>query len=182
MSLLTLSAGRSINSLPTVAFGERGIKYRVMNILHYKKAGGLTLALLALLFGAVACGTFAQPVEVAETPAEEQTAQEDLSNDALYQELGVSTANTTAFFEEFQRAAAAGDQETVANMFRYPKQLQLPGQETTYVNSAEEFLPYYDQVFTQDFLDTIGSIDPEDFTQEGPAIGWGEGAVWARGL
>lgn len=180
MSLLTLSAGRSINSLPTVAFGERGIKYRVMNILHYKKAGGLTLALLALLFGAVACGTFAQPVEVAEPPAEEQTAQEDLSNDALYQELGVSTANTTAFFEEFQRAAAAGDQETVANMFRYPKQLQLPGQETTYVNSAEEFLPYYDQVFTQDFLDTIGSIDPADFTQEGPAIGWGEGAVWAR--
>ena len=42
MSLLTLSAGRSVRSLPTVAFGERGIKYRVMNILHYKKAGGMT--------------------------------------------------------------------------------------------------------------------------------------------
>lgn len=67
-------------------------------------------------------------------------------------------------------------------MFRYPKQLQLPDQEVTYVNSAEEFLPYYDQVFTQDFLDTLENIDPADFTQEGPAIGWGEGAVWARGL
>ena len=181
MSLLTLSAGGNVGRLPTVAFGERGIKYRVMNILHYKKAGGVTLALLVLLFGAVACGTFAQPVEVTETPEEEQqTAQEDLSNDALYQELGVSTADTTAFFEEFQKAAVEGDQETVANMFRYPKQLQLPGQEVTYVNSAEEFLPYYDQVFTQELLDTLGNIDPADFTQEGPAIGWGEGVVWAR--
>lgn len=121
MSLLTLSAGRSVNNLPTVAFGERGIKYRVMNILHYKKTGGLTLALLVLLFGAVACGTFAQPVEVSETPETEQTSQEDLADDALYQELGVSTADTTSFFEAFQQAAAAGEQEAVANMFRYPQ-------------------------------------------------------------
>lgn len=180
MSLLNLSVGQSIHSLPTVAFGERGIKYRVMNILHYKKAGGLTLALLVLLFGAVACGTFAQPVEVTETPQEEQTSQEDLSNDALYQEVGVSTSDVTAFFEQFQQAAAAGDQDTVANMFRYPKQLQLPDQELTYVSSAEEFLPHYDQVFTQDFLTAIGEIDPADFTQDGPSIGWGNGAVWAR--
>lgn len=180
MSLLNLSVGQSIHSLPTVAFGERGIKYRVMNILHYKKAGGLTLALLVLLFGAVACGTFAQPVEVTETPQEEQTSQEDLSNDALYQEVGVSTSDVTAFFEQFQQAAAAGDQDTVANMFRYPKQLQLPGLELTYVSSAEEFLPHYDQVFTQDFLTAIGEIDPADFTQDGPSIGWGNGAVWAR--
>lgn len=164
MSLLTLSAGRSVNNLPTVAFGERGIKYRVMNILHYKKAGGLTLALLVLLFGAVACGTFAQPVEVSETPETEQTSQEDLANDALYQELGVSTADTTSFFEAFQQAAAAGEQEAVANMFRYPKQLQLPGEEPAYVNSAQEFLPYYEQVFTQDFLNTLAAIDPADFT------------------
>lgn len=180
MSLLNLSVGQSIHSLPTVAFGERGIQYRVMNILHYKKAGGLTLALLVLLFGAVACGTFAQPVEVTETPQEEQTSQEDLSNDALYQEVGVSTSDVTAFFEQFQQAAAAGDQDTVANMFRYPKQLQLPDQELTYVSSAEEFLPHYDQVFTQDFLTAIGEIDPADFTQDGPSIGWGNGAVWAR--
>lgn len=180
MSLLNLSIGQSMQNLPTVAFGERGIQYRVMNILHYKKAGGLTLALLVLLFGAVACGTFAQPVEVAETPQEEQTSQEDLSNDALYQEVGVSTSDVTAFFEQFQQAAAAGDQDTVANMFRYPKQLQLPDQELTYVSSAEEFLPHYDQVFTQDFLTAIGEIDPADFTQDGPSIGWGNGAVWAR--
>lgn len=180
LSLLTLSAGRSMNRLPTVAFGERGIKYRVMNILHYKKAGGLTLALLVLLFGAVACGTFGQPVEVTELPQEEQTSQEDHSNDPLYQELGVSTEDAAALFEQFQQAAAAGDQDTVANLFRYPKQLQLPGQELTYVNSAEEFLPYYDQVFTQEFLEVLGEIDPADFTQEGPAIGWGGGVVWAR--
>lgn len=180
MSLLTISAGRSVGNLPAVTFGERGIQYRVMNILHYKKAGGLTLALLVLLFGAVACGTFAQPVEVTETAQEEQVSQETLNDDPLYQELGVSTADATAFFEEFQQAAAAGDRETVANMFRYPKQLQLPGEELTYVNTAEEFLPHYDQVFTQDFLEVISGIDPADFTQEGPAIGWGEGVVWAR--
>lgn len=113
MSLLTLSAGRSVRSLPTVAFGERGIKYRVMNILHYKKAGGLTLALLVLLFGTVACGTFAQPVEVSETPQEEQPAQEDPSGDALYQELGVTTEDAAAFFQTFQQAAADSDKEAV---------------------------------------------------------------------
>lgn len=180
MSLLTLSAGRSVRSLPTVAFGERGIKYRVMNILHYKKAGGLTLALLVLLFGTVACGTFAQPVEVSETPQEEQPAQEDHSGDALYQALGVTTEDATAFFEAFQQAAADGDKEAVANLFRYPKQLRLPGADVTYVNSAEEFLPHYDEIFTQDFLTAIAGMDASAFTQEGPAIGWGDGAVWAR--
>ena len=180
MSLPTLSAGRSVRSLPTVAFGERGIKYRVMNILHYKKAGGLTLALLVLLFGTVACGTFAQPVEVSETPQEGQPAQEDPSGDALYQELGVTTEDAAAFFQTFQQAAADGDKEAVANLFRYPKQLRLPGAEVTYVNSAEEFLPHYDEIFTQDFLDAIAGMDASAFTQEGPATGWGEGAVWAR--
>ncbi len=180
LSLLTLSAGRDVHRLPTVAFGERGIKYRVMNILHYKKAGGMTLALLVLLFGAVACGTFAQPVEVTETPQEEQPAQEDHSGDALYQELGVTTEDATAFFQTFQQAAADGDKEAVANLFRYPKQLQLPGADVTYVNSAEEFLPHYDEIFTQDFLDAIAGMDAAAFTQEGPAIGWGDGAVWAR--
>lgn len=180
MSLLTLSAGRSSRRLPTVAFGERGIQYRIMNILHYKKAGGLTLAFLVVLFGAVACGAFAQPVEVTEPPQEDPSSAENLSNDALYQALGVSTETVTAYFETFQQAAAAGEQETVANLFRYPKQLQLPGEDVTYVSSAEEFLPYYDQVFTPDFLEVIAQIDPADFTQEGPAIGWGEGAVWAR--
>lgn len=179
MSLLTLSTGRS-SSLPTVAFGERGIQYRVMNILHYKKAGGLTLALLILLFCAVACGTFTEPVEVPETPQEEPASPEDFQDDALYQALGVSTESVTTYFEAFQQAAAAGEQETVANLFRYPKQLQLPGEDVTYVNSAEEFLPYYDQIFTPEFLEVIAQIDPADFTQEGPAIGWGEGAVWAR--
>lgn len=186
LSLLNLSAGRPAGGLPTVAFGERGIQYRVMNILHYKKAGGLTLALLVLLFSAVACGTFTEPVKVTETPApdsasqEAPTSSENLSSDPLYQEVGVSTADATAFFEQFQQAVAAGDRETVANMFRYPKQLQLPGEELTYVSTAEEFLPYYDQVFTQDFLSTIAAVDPADFTQEGPSIGWGDGAIWAR--
>lgn len=180
ISLLTLSAGRSVRSLPTVAFGERGIKYRVMNILHYKKAGGLTLALLVLLFGTVACGTFAQPVEVTAPPQEEQPAQEDHNGDALYQELGVTTEDAAAFFQTFQQAAADGDKEAVANLFRYPKQLRLPGAEVTYVNSAEEFLPHYDEIFTQDFLDAIAGMDASAFTQEGPAIGWGDGAVWAR--
>ena len=50
----------------------------------------------------------------------------------------------------------------------------------TYVNSAEEFLPHYDEIFTQDFLDAIAGMDASAFTQEGPAIGWGDGAVWAR--
>ena len=121
MSLLNLSVGQSIRGLPTAAFGERGIQYRIMNILHYKKAGGLTLALLVLLFGAVACGTFIQPVEATETPQEEQVTQEDLSNDALYQALGVSTADAAAFFEQFQQAAATGDRDTVSNLFRYSK-------------------------------------------------------------
>lgn len=179
MSLLTLSTGRS-SSLPTVAFGERGIQYRIMNILHYKKAGGLTLAFLIVLFGAVACGTFAQPVAVTETPQEEPASTEDFQDDALYQALGVSTESVTTYFEAFQQAAAAGEQETVANLFRYPKQLQLPGEDVTYVNSAEEFLPYYDQIFTPEFLEVIAQIDPANFTQEGPAIGWGEGTVWAR--
>ena len=43
----------------------------------------------------------------------------------------------------------------MANLFRYPKQLQLPGADVTYVNSAEDFLAYYDEILSEDFIKTL---------------------------
>lgn len=144
-----------------------------MAIRRRKKAGAAALALAMVLYTA-ACGQAGPSSQ--ETPASQQVRAE--SESAGPGE--VATEEITACFEAFQQAVAAGEREAVAEMFLYPKQLQLPGQEPVYVHSAEEFLPYYDQVFTSEFQEEIARMEPDAFVREGSTISWGDGDVWAR--
>lgn len=146
-----------------------------MAIQRRKKAGAAALALAMVLCTATACG---QASPSSQETAESQPAQVQSEPEST-QPGEVADEAIIAYFEAFQQAVAAGERETVAKMFLYPKQLQLPGQELTYVNSAEEFLPYYDQVFTPEFLEQIAQMEPDAFVREGSTIGWGDGAVWA---
>lgn len=147
-----------------------------MAVQRRKKAGAAALALAMMLCTATACG---QAGPSSQETSESQPAQVQVEPEST--EPGeVTDGEIIAYFETFQQAAAAGEREKVAEMFLYPKQLQLPGQELTYVNSAEEFLPYYDQVFTAEFLEQIAQMEPDAFVREGSTIGWGDGAVWAR--
>ncbi len=146
-----------------------------MAIQRGKKAGAAALA-LAMVLGMAACG---QAGPSSQVTSESQPAQVQAESESA--EPGeVTDGEIIAYFEAFQQAAAAGERETVAGMFLYPKQLQLPGQELTYVNSAEEFLPYYDQVFTPEFLEQIARMEPDAFVREGATVSWGDGDVWAR--
>lgn len=61
----------------------------------------------------------------------------------------------------------------MANLFRYPKQLQLPGADVTYMNSAEDFLAHYDEILSEDFIKTLESLltQPLSYRYDGTFLG-----------
>ncbi len=63
-------------------------------------------------------------------------------------------------------------------MIAFPKKVVLPDKQVT-VQSPEEFLAYYDEIFTADYRERIGQLMAEDdvwWSYRGVAVGNGE--VW----
>lgn len=186
MSLLSLSADGRGRYFPMVTFTERRIKYRVMNILRYRKPGFLTIQITVIMFAVTACSSFTEPQPAADSASsagqEQVEAEEEAGQPDEQAEGGqLEDSEIETFFRQFQQAVASDDQETVAGLFRYPKELVLPGQDKGYLYSAEEFLTVYEEIFTEDFKAQIAALDPGEFTSDPVSgISWGQGNVWAR--
>lgn len=126
-SLLALSVGKMPTGISTVAFGERRIQYRIMNILHYKKCGALMLLLVVVLMTLVACGTFVQPVGV-QTESTAMTQPEETKPATQPPETTVSTQAPSNIAYE--------DAELEDNI-HYPQLTQCPGELTKdYINQS----------------------------------------------
>lgn len=73
------------------------------------------------------------------------------------------------FAEEFKDAVILKDKKAVAHMISYPSAIWLQDNRIV-INNPEEFLPYYDNLFTDHLVDIISKsstmdmdIWPEDF-------------------
>lgn len=125
-SLLALSVGKMPTGISTVAFGERRIQCRIMNILHYKKCGALMLLLVVVLMTLVACGTFVQPVGV-QTESTAMTQPEE-TTPATQPE---TTASTQA------PSSIAYEDTELEDDIHYPQLTQCPGELTKdYINQS----------------------------------------------
>lgn len=133
----------------------------------------------AFLCSAAACSAPAPSSSAAAGSSE--SAVQETEPPASSQVKEPSAEEIAAFFQSFQQAVLADERETVAELFRFPKEPVLPGQEKQYIHSAEEFLPVYDQIFTEEFIAQIQQLDPADFASDPVSgISWGEGLIWAK--
>lgn len=197
MSLLSLSADGRGRYFPMVTFTERRIKYRVMNILRYRKPGFLTILITVIMFAVTACSSFTEPQPAADSAssagqeqveAEEEAGQSDEQaeggNDAaasdpeedpMYQVNGIREAEAGEFAEKAALLAAEGRREELAAVIQYPVVLKADGTEKT-LNNPEEFLEYYDTVFTEEFTQKLSelSAQPLKYRYDGTFLGNGE--------
>lgn len=104
-----------------------------------------------------------------------------LEEDAIYAVTGMEDSFAQSFYSGFYRAVEEDRREDVANMIVWPRVLTSEDGETL-ITTAEEFLPYYDEVFTQGMRDAMSqnqyTEDRADLFASNGAVGAAGGAVW----
>lgn len=117
----------------------------------------------------------ADPVPV--EPAVPDSPEED----ALYDATGMEESFAQSFYCGFYKAVEEDRREDVANMIAWPRVLATESGETL-IMTAEEFLPYYDEVITQGLKDAMSenqyTEDRADLFYHDGAVGAAGGAVW----
>jgi len=112
-------------------------------------------------------------VSLDDEPEEESTEAETSLAADLTQEQ--ANAGVAAFLELLK----AGDKEAIAEMILFPATVTVPSGAHD-VNNAEEFLPYYDELFTEEFADRLLKADHEAFVHNG-MVSFDAGQIWFIG-
>lgn len=99
--------------------------------------------------------------------------------DPMYEVTGIKERDARAFLETFLAHVNADEKEAAAEMILYPKRVFFPGKEVT-VSSAEEFLPYYDEIFTEDYKKRINEAMDEDLFWNYMGVMLGNGEIWIQ--
>ena len=106
---------------------------------------------------------------------------ETVEEDTLYAATGMEESFAQSFYCGFYKAVEEDRREDVANMIAWPRVLASEKGETL-IMTAEEFLPYYDEVVTQGLKDAMSenqyTEDRADLFYHDGSVGAAGGAVW----
>lgn len=106
---------------------------------------------------------------------------ETVEEDAIYAATGMEASFAQSFYCGFYKAVEEDRREDVASMIAWPRVLATENGETL-IMTAEEFLPYYDEVVTQGLKDAMSenqyTEDWADLFCHDGSVGAAGGAVW----
>lgn len=97
--------------------------------------------------------------------------------DAIYTATGMEESFAQSFYCGFCKAVEEDRREDVASMIAWPRVLVTENGETL-IMTAEEFLPYYDEVVTQGLKDAMSE---NQYTENWADLFYHDGAVGAAG-
>ena len=107
--------------------------------------------------------------------------EETMDPAAFYATAGVEEAKAQAFYAEFVRAIEEGRKEDAAAMIDWPRTV-FTQEERILVENGENFLSYYDDIFTEGLLEAIheNQYDREraDLICHDGMVGAAGGAIW----
>lgn len=95
----------------------------------------------------------------------------------MYEVTGINQDEATTLMQEFADAVQEDRREDVLEMIRFPRKVMIPGH-TVIVNSPEEFLPYYDEIFTEEFKAQLDVDVSENLNCNYMGVWLGDGEVW----
>ncbi|SCH72598.1 Uncharacterised protein [uncultured Clostridium sp.] len=114
-----------------------------------------------------------------EEPSAENRADAAAADDTdkMFRISGIHETDARDMFRKFVGHITADEKEEASAMIRFPRKIVFSDREIE-VQDAEQFLDYYDQVFTEDFKERLSrDLDGELFgNYMGVALGNGE--VW----
>ena len=109
------------------------------------------------------------------------TALDTPEEDAIYAATGIQESVAQAFYAEFVRAIEEGRKADAAAMIAWPRLVTVP-EGAIMVEAAEDFLPYYDDIFTEALLEAIHqnqyTDDRADLFANDGMVGAAGGAIW----
>nr|WP_326127345.1 hypothetical protein [uncultured Oscillibacter sp.] len=113
-----------------------------------------------------------------------QPIPEEPEEDSLYESTGIRTEAARDFVLLLAERIQDGKKREVADLLVYPAQVEVAAGTFT-VNSAEEFLPYYDEVIGQNRLGLTSAMtwepapgEPQLFRDGSGLVSAADGAVW----
>lgn len=142
---------------------------KILQITSYKTEGGTGSDSEIYSFRQLDNGLL---VSLDEEPEEEEETTEEASYLQSDITLEEAAEGVTAFLDLLN----ANDKEAVAGMLSYPSTLTVPSGEYV-INSPEEFLPHYDEFFTEEFKNQFSGTEPDVFLHNG-LISFAEGQIW----
>lgn len=98
---------------------------------------------------------------------------------SMYETNGIDEDSATKFMGRFISYILNDNEEAAAEMIKYPRRVIMPDKELI-VHNSDEFLKYYDMIFTSSFKLELESALNEglDWNYSGAWIGYGD--VWLR--
>lgn len=114
------------------------------------------------------------PLEEIFLPTESETETVAEAGDTVN---GVRIEDARAFMETFVNCVINGEKEKASAMIRFPRKVTLPGQSVV-VNDADEFIEYYDDIFTEDFIQVLKTDIKEELNWNYIGFWLGSGEVW----
>ncbi|MBS6643846.1 MAG: hypothetical protein KH366_09720 [Clostridiaceae bacterium] len=147
-----------------------------------KQVYGL-LAAAALLAALVSgCGNKKAEQEAGQTTktAQESTTQVSsgtAEEDPVYAVAGIRMDEAETFIQTFVSHLKAGEKAEAAEMILYPRKVTVPDGDLI-VDDAEEFLDYYDDIFTEDFIAKLEEDSKKDLNYNDQGVWIGDGELW----
>ena len=106
---------------------------------------------------------------------------ETLEEDAIYAAAAIQESVAQSFYAEFVRAVEEDRREDVAAMIAWPRTF-FTQEGSVLVENGEDFLPYYDDIFTDGLLEAIHenqyNRERADLITHNGMVGSAGGAIW----
>lgn len=97
----------------------------------------------------------------------------------MYEVLGINRDEAHAYMNEFISTVLNHEREEASEMIRFPRKVITPGK-TVIVNSPEEFLSYYDEIFTEELIEQLRLIIDQELICNYMGVWIGDGEVWMK--
>lgn len=178
--------------LPGVFFSKSNTEKRIVHILQenktsYRKTFAVTVSIIAVIFVFLtvpwkANASETKPDEVAFlVKTEEKLKHFKSENDPVAFDMeavcGITQKQADLFLEKFANDVKSGDRQAVAAVFSYPLYFMTEN-EKIQIQSEQEFLACYNQIFTGQLLSTLDYWKHEEPFYNWKGVSWGNGSLW----
>ena len=107
----------------------------------------------------------------------EETVSDQAESDEMFSVSGIGKEEADTFIKTFVSHLEAGEKKEAAEMILYPRKVTVPDGDLI-VHNADEFLDYYDDIFTDDFIELLKEDSKKELNFNYQGVWIGNGELW----
>ncbi|MBT9775022.1 hypothetical protein GPL15_00675 [Clostridium sp. MCC353] len=108
-------------------------------------------------------------------------AQIEQEDDPMYAVSGIGKKEADSFIQTLVSRLEAGEKAEAAKMIYYPRKVTVPDGDLI-VDNAEEFMDYYDDIFTEDFIEKLKEDSKKELNYNYQGVWIGDGELWVMSV